>query len=232
MLIVAHDLLATAAAIVASFYIRFEATGLEEPPRQADPDRCRASSSMPASSISSFGLHGAKWRFTSLPDLLQHRARLVGAGDLAAGARLRAGRAACSTAQYFFGKITILLYWFLQMAFLAGSRIAYRHFRYMRTQQHARDGQIVADPGARARRRRRSAAARDRERRGHAGPAGRHPLALARRPRADDARHSGARRPRRSRAARRDAEAARHAHRAADLHAVRARCPKPRRKRS
>ena len=29
MLIVAHDLLATAAAIVVSFYIRFEAIGLE-----------------------------------------------------------------------------------------------------------------------------------------------------------------------------------------------------------
>src|SRR5258708_24084465 len=39
---------------------------------------------------------------------------------------------------FFFGKITISLYWFVQMAFLAGSRIAYRQFRYVRTQQHAR----------------------------------------------------------------------------------------------
>ena len=39
---------------------------------------------------------------------------------------------------FFFGKITIALYWFLQMFFLAGSRIAYRYFRYTRTLQHAR----------------------------------------------------------------------------------------------
>jgi O-antigen biosynthesis protein WbqV len=42
--------------------------------------------------------------------------------------------------EYFFGKVTILLYWFLQMAFLSGSRVAYRHFRYVRTQHHAREG--------------------------------------------------------------------------------------------
>ena len=39
---------------------------------------------------------------------------------------------------FFFGKITIALYWFLQVFFLAGSRIAYRYFRYTRTLQHAR----------------------------------------------------------------------------------------------
>src|SRR5258708_22339470 len=44
---------------------------------------------------------------------------------------------------FFFGKITISLYWFVQMAFLAGSRIAYRQFRYVRTQQHARGEQSV-----------------------------------------------------------------------------------------
>ena len=47
-----------------------------------------------------------------------------GAGGLAARARLRAGLAAVSTARIFFGKITIVLYWFLQMVFLA--RIAHR----------------------------------------------------------------------------------------------------------
>ena len=31
---------------------------------------------------------------------------------------------------FFFGKITIVLYWFLQMFFLGGPRIAYRYFRY------------------------------------------------------------------------------------------------------
>ena len=39
---------------------------------------------------------------------------------------------------FFFGKITILLYWFLQMFFLAGTRVAYRYFRYARTLQRVR----------------------------------------------------------------------------------------------
>jgi FlaA1/EpsC-like NDP-sugar epimerase len=39
---------------------------------------------------------------------------------------------------FFFGKITIALYWCLQIFFLAGSRIAYRYFRYTRTLHHAR----------------------------------------------------------------------------------------------
>jgi O-antigen biosynthesis protein WbqV len=42
---------------------------------------------------------------------------------------------------FFFGKITILLYWLLQIAFLSGPRVAYRYFRYTRTLQHARDSQ-------------------------------------------------------------------------------------------
>jgi FlaA1/EpsC-like NDP-sugar epimerase len=50
----------------------------------------------------------------------QHRARLDGAGDVAAGARLHPGLAAGFYGAFFFGKITIALYWFLQMAFLAG----------------------------------------------------------------------------------------------------------------
>ena len=41
--------------------------------------------------------------------------------------------------EFFFGKITIVLYWFLQLFFLAGSRVAYRYFRYTRTLVHARD---------------------------------------------------------------------------------------------
>jgi O-antigen biosynthesis protein WbqV len=44
---------------------------------------------------------------------------------------------------FFFGKITIVLYWFLQMFFLAGTRIAYRYFRYTRTLSHTKaDGAL------------------------------------------------------------------------------------------
>src|ERR1700704_6480856 len=44
---------------------------------------------------------------------------------------------------FFFGKITIVLYWFLQMAFLAGSRTAYRYFRYTPTLQPARAAETM-----------------------------------------------------------------------------------------
>jgi len=39
---------------------------------------------------------------------------------------------------FFFGKITILLYWILQMVFLGAGRIGYRYFRYTRARHHAR----------------------------------------------------------------------------------------------
>ena len=123
---------------------------------------------------------------------------------------------------YFFGKITIALYWFLQIAFLAGSRVAYRHFRYMRTQQSRARRAFAADAGARPRGGCRGAAARDRKRRGQPRASGRHSVAVDGRSRPVDARHPGGRRPRRSRAGRARQRGARHAHHAADLHAVRA----------
>jgi FlaA1/EpsC-like NDP-sugar epimerase len=39
---------------------------------------------------------------------------------------------------FFLGKITIILYWFLEMFFLSALRFAYRYFRYSRTRHHAR----------------------------------------------------------------------------------------------
>ena len=39
---------------------------------------------------------------------------------------------------FFLGKITIILYWFLEVFFLSGLRFAYRYFRYSRMRYHAR----------------------------------------------------------------------------------------------
>ena len=89
-----------------------------------------------------FGLHTSKWRFTSLPDL----SKIVRASAVLALSLLVLDYILVSPQVYgafFFGKITIALYWFLQMAFLAGSRVAYRQFRYVRTQHHARGEQSV-----------------------------------------------------------------------------------------
>ena len=138
LLILAHDLLATAAAVIASFFIRFEVDGVAE----------RAwflVFFVPAFVAYSglvygfFGLYKAKWRFTSLPDLYNiMRAATVLAVTLLALDYVLLAPNVYGT--FFFGKIIIVLYWLLQIAFLAGPRVAYRHFRHTRTLQHARAG--------------------------------------------------------------------------------------------
>src|SRR5437763_6390913 len=135
-LIVAHDLLATALAIVASFFIRFEETGLAE----------RFDGLvwfLPGFVVYAgfvyflFGLHATKWRFTSLPDLFNiARAVTVLAISLLVLDYILVSPQVYGA--YFFGKITIALYWFMQIAFLTGSRVIYRQFRYVRTQQSVR----------------------------------------------------------------------------------------------
>ena len=137
-LILAHDLLATAAAVIASFFIRFEETGLT--------DRWHfLAILLPAFVVYSgfvyvfSGLYKAKWRFTSLPDLFNIvRAATVLALTLLALDYVLVAPNVYGT--FFFGKITIVLYWLLQIAFLSGPRIAYRYFRYTRTLRHAKAG--------------------------------------------------------------------------------------------
>ncbi len=135
-LILAHDLLTTAVAVVASFFIRFEEAGLAErwqllvlllPPfvlySGAVYGLC--------------GLYKSKWRFTSLPDLYN----IVRATTVLALTLLIVDYVLLAPNVYgtfFFGKITILLYWLLQVAFLSGPRIAYRYFRYTRTLHHTK----------------------------------------------------------------------------------------------
>ena len=95
--------------------------------------------------------------------------------------------------QYFFGKITIALYWILQIVLLSGSRMAYRYFRYTRTRQHARSPEsnptLVLGRAADAEVLLRG----DRKRRRHQYLAGRHPVVVAGRSGAEHSRHSGAR---------------------------------------
>jgi FlaA1/EpsC-like NDP-sugar epimerase len=135
-LIVAHDLIATAVAILASFYIRFEETGLAE---RLDGLR----HVLPGFVVYAgfvyflFGLHSSKWRFFSLPDVFN----IVKAATVLAVSLLVLDYILVSPqvyGAYFFGKITIALYWFMQIAFLVGSRAIYRQFRYVRTQQSVR----------------------------------------------------------------------------------------------
>jgi FlaA1/EpsC-like NDP-sugar epimerase len=137
-LILAHDLLATAAAVVASFFIRFEGPGLAE--RWRILAILLPAFLLYAALVYGFcGLYKAKWRFTSLPDLYNIvRAAAVLAVTLLALDYVMLAPNVYGT--FFFGKITIVLYWLLQVAFLSGPRVAYRYFRYTRTLHHAMEG--------------------------------------------------------------------------------------------
>jgi FlaA1/EpsC-like NDP-sugar epimerase len=134
-LVIAHDLIMTAAAIVASFYIRFEAVGLAD---RREPLLYFLPGFVAYAGIIYylFHLYEAKWRFASLPDLMNIlRASTVLAVSLLALDYVLV--APNVLGQFFFGKITIVLYWILQNVFLGGPRIAYRYFRYTRTRHHA-----------------------------------------------------------------------------------------------
>jgi FlaA1/EpsC-like NDP-sugar epimerase len=140
-LILAHDLIATAVAIVASFYIRFEGAGLAVrwPVLIVMLPAFMAYAGVV---YAMFGLFKSKWRFTSLPDFMNiARAATVLAVTLLVIDYVLV--APNILGGFFFGKITIALYWFLQTAFLAGSRVAYRYFRYTRTLQHARTAETM-----------------------------------------------------------------------------------------
>jgi FlaA1/EpsC-like NDP-sugar epimerase len=81
----------------------------------------------------------------------EHPARGDGADARAAGAGLHFRRAQRSRhgsrrtlGAFFLGKITIVLYWFLEVFFLSALRFAYRYFRYTRARYHARTDEDAA----------------------------------------------------------------------------------------
>ena len=139
VLIVGHDLAMTVLAMFVALYIRFEDGqngGLEiRYPWLVAILPCYVAYA--GLVYWYFHLYMAKWRFASLPDLRNiFRAVTVLAISLLVldYALLYPGL----FGTFFFGKITIALYWFLQMFFLGGPRIAYRLFRLSRTQQHVK----------------------------------------------------------------------------------------------
>ena len=136
ILIVLHDLVATAAAIVLTFYMRFEDPRLYE--KLAGLKIMLPFFLVFAAAVYFiFGMHRNKWRFTSVPDLYN----IFRVSTVLAVALLALDYVLLSPNVYgtfFFGKITILLYWFLQLFFLGGSRVAYRYFHYARALQRVK----------------------------------------------------------------------------------------------
>src|SRR5262245_4284809 len=136
MLILVHDLIMTAVAIVAAFYLRFETSGLTE---RID----RLLLFLPGFLLYAaliyrlFNLYQAKWRFASLPEA----ANILGASTVLALSLVVVDYILVAPnvlGGFFFGKLTIILYWLIQIFLLGGPRVAYRYFRYTRTRRAAK----------------------------------------------------------------------------------------------
>ena len=121
VLIVLHDLVATAAAIVLTFFVRFEGSALDA--RLAELKYLPVFLAYAAAVYLIFGLHRNKWRFTSVPDLYDiFRAATVLAVSLLALDYVLVAPNVYGT--FFFGKITILLYWFCCRCFSSAARVS------------------------------------------------------------------------------------------------------------
>jgi FlaA1/EpsC-like NDP-sugar epimerase len=151
VLIATHDALATALALFASFYLRFEGGELfyDRVPLLLHILPYFIVFSVVVCYVSN--LTSMKWRFTSLPDALNilrastvMTAALLALDYIFVAPVVNDPSVARSIAGGFFlGKTTIVLFWFLEVFFLSGMRFAYRYFRYTRTRRHARtDGAL------------------------------------------------------------------------------------------
>ncbi len=137
LLIAVHDALATTFAVLASFYLRFEGG-------QSFWDRLplllRILPYFVAFSVVvcyAFNLTTTKWRFISLPDALN----ILRTATVLTVALLVLDYIFVAPNVYggfFLGKVTIVLYWFLEVFSLSALRFAYRYFRYTRALRHAR----------------------------------------------------------------------------------------------
>ena len=134
---VAHDLAATAAAVVLTFVFRFQGELLAER-LHALPLLLPPFLAYAGLIYAWFKLYRTKWRFASLPDL----AGIVRAASVMALTLLVLDYVLVSAnlhGFFFFGKIAILLYWVLQVFLLGGPRLAFRYLKYARSRQsHAR----------------------------------------------------------------------------------------------
>src|SRR5712675_2375126 len=135
-LIAAHDALATALAVLATFYLRFEGEAFFD----RLPLLLRILPYFITFSVVVcyvFNLTTTKWRFISLPDAL-NILRVATVLTVALLALDYIFVAPNVHGTFFLGRITIVLYWFLEIFFLSASRFAYRYFRYTRVRHHAR----------------------------------------------------------------------------------------------
>ncbi|MGU3540296.1 SDR family NAD(P)-dependent oxidoreductase [Methylobacterium sp. A54F] len=136
-----HDLVATAAAVILTFVFRFNGDLLAER-LHALPLLLPPFLLFAALIYARFRLYRTKWRFASLPDL----AGIVRAASVLALTLLLVDYVLVSAdfyGFYFFGKIAIILYWVLQIFLLGGTRLAFRYLKYTRSRQSSARGATV-----------------------------------------------------------------------------------------
>src|SRR5215468_6414485 len=135
-LIATHDALATTAALYASFFLRFDGDLLwNRLPLLLHILPYFIAFSVVVSYL--FKLTTTKWRFISFAVFcMKKRIATVLTLALVVLDYLIVAPAVGGT--FFLGRVTIVLYWFLEILFLAAPRFAYRYFRYTRVRRHAR----------------------------------------------------------------------------------------------
>jgi len=135
LLIAVHDALVTAIAVVLSFYLRFSEENFEDRlPQLLVILPYFVAFSVVVCYICNLTL--TKWRFTSLPELLN----IVKVATILSVTLLVLDYifvAPNVLGAFFFGKATIVIYWLLEIGFLSGTRLAYRYYRTSRTRTRA-----------------------------------------------------------------------------------------------
>jgi O-antigen biosynthesis protein WbqV len=136
-LIALHDLLATTAALFAAFYLRFEGGDgfFDRLPLLIQILPYFLAFAVVVFFV--FNLTTTKWRFFSLPDAM-NVIRVASVLTVALLALDYIFVAPNVRGAFFLGKVTIVLYWFLEISALSALRLAYRYFRYTRVRRHAR----------------------------------------------------------------------------------------------
>lgn len=141
--VIIHDLAVTALAICLVFVVRFEGWQLAEHMRYV-PGFLPFFVAYAGLVYWFFSLYRSKWRFASLPDL----SNIVKSVTILTLTLLVADYVLVAPNFYgafYFGKITIALYWLVQIALLGGPRLAYRYFKYARSKTSAqRDAALPA----------------------------------------------------------------------------------------
>ena len=136
-LILVHDLIMTAVAIVAAFFLRFETFGLME---RLDGLLLFVPGFLVYAAViyRLFHLYQSKWRFASLPEA----ANILAASTVLALTLVVVDYVLVAPnvlGAFFFGKLTIVLYWLLQVALLGGPRRTSRcgrRFRHRSSPHH------------------------------------------------------------------------------------------------